>query len=179
MANAILEAHRSGKIQAAIARAANFFGPDERAMTNYAIRPAVLGKTINLLGRMDQPHTFSYVGDVGKLLATLGTREEALGQIWITPSPAAVTQAELVKLIEAEVGHPVKVLVAGTGMLRILGLFNPLLRESVEMMYEWTQPFVIDTSKAEKAFGFKGTPLPQALKETVAWLRADIARQTK
>jgi len=146
-------------------------------MTNYAIRPAVLGKTINLLGRMDQPHTFSYVGDVGKLLATLGTREEALGQIWITPSPAAVTQAELVKLIEAEVGHPVKVLVAGTGMLRILGLFNPLLRESVEMMYEWTQPFIVDSSKVEKTFGLKATPLQQAVHETITWLREDIGMQ--
>jgi len=177
MANAILEAHRSGKIRAAIARAANFFGPDERAMTDYAIRPAVVGKTINLLGRMDQPHTFSYVGDVGKLLATLGTREEALGQIWITPSPAAVTQAELVKLIEAEVGHPVKVLAAGTGMLRILGLFNPLLRESVEMMYEWTQPFIVDSSKAEKAFGLQATSLQQAMHETITWLREDISLQ--
>ena len=68
---------------------------------------------------------------------------------------------------------------AGALILRALGLFDPMIRETVEMLYEWTQPFVMDTSKAEKAFGLKGTPLPQALKETLAWLRADIARQTK
>ena len=179
MANAVLEAHRSGKIRAAIARASNFFGPDDHAVTDYAIRPAVLGKTINLLGRMDQLHTFSYTGDFGRLLATLGTLPDALGQVWITPSPAAVTQAELVDLIKVELGHPVKSLAAGTGMLRLLGLFNPLLRESVEMMYEWTQPFIVDSTKAEKALGLKATSLQQAMHETIIWLREDIDMQKR
>jgi nucleoside-diphosphate-sugar epimerase len=46
-----------------------------------------------------------------------------------------------------------------------------MMRETVEMMYEWTAPFVVDSSKAEKAFGWKGTPLPQAIHETVEWCR--------
>jgi nucleoside-diphosphate-sugar epimerase len=158
-------------------RASNFFGPDDRAVTDYAIRPAVQGKTANLLGRTDQPHTFSYAADFGKLLATLGTREQALGQIWFTPSPAPVTQSELVKIMEAELGRPVKVLAAGTAMMSFLGLFNPIMRETVEMMYEWTQPFIMNSTKAEQAFGWKGTPLPQAVHETIAWLKEDIGKQ--
>ena len=179
MARAVMDAHASGKLQAAIGRASNFFGPEDHAVTDITIRPALLGKTINLLGRLDQPHSFSYVPDFGKLLATLGTHDEAFGQIWFTPSPAPVTQLEFVKMLEVEAGKPVKYMAAGALILRALGLFDPMIRETVEMLYEWTQPFVMDTSKAEKAFGLKGTPLPQALKETLAWLRADIARQTK
>lgn len=178
MANAVMEAHRAGKIRAAIGRASNFFGPDDRAyLTDVAIRSAVLGKTINLLGRIDQLHTFSYAPDFGKLLATLGTREEALGQIWFTPSPAPVTQKELVKIMEAELGHKVKVLAAGKTLMSFLGLFDPLIRESVEMMYEWDRPFIMDSGKAEKAFGWKGTSLQQAMKETIIWLKADIERR--
>jgi len=173
----VMEAHASGKLRAAIGRASNFFGPDDHAVTDLAIRPALLGKTINLVGKMDQPHTFSYIADFGKLLATLGTRDEAFGQIWFTPSPAPVTQAEFVKLLENEIGQPVKVLVGGPLMMKFLGLFNPMIHETVEMMYEYTQPFIMDSSKAEKAFGMTATPLPQAIKETVAWLREDIARQ--
>ena len=176
MADAVMEAHRSGKVRAAIARASNFFGPEDRTVTDLAIRPAVQGKTINLLGKMDQPHSFSYAPDFGKLLATLGTREDALGQVWFTPSPAAVTQAEFVSLLESELGHKVKFLAAGTNMMRFLGMFNPMMRETVEMMYEWTQPFVIDTRKAEQAFGWSGTPLKQSIRETVAWIREDLAR---
>ena len=176
MAEAVMEAHRGGKVRAAIARASNFFGPDDHIVTDLAIRPAVQGKTINLLGKMDQPHSFSYTSDFGKLLAALGTHDEALGQVWFTPSPAAVTQAEFVSTLERELGHKVKFMAAGTNMMRFLGMFNPTMRETVEMMYEWTQPFVVDTRKAEQAFGWSGTPLKQAIRETVAWVREDLAR---
>lgn len=176
MANTVLEAHRSGKVRAAIGRASNFFGPDDRVVTDLVIRPAVLGKTINLLGKMDQPHSFSYAPDFGKLLATLGTRDEALGQVWFTPSPKAVTQAEFVSVLESELGHKVKTMAAGANMMRFLGLFNPMMRETVEMMYEWTQPFVVNTRKAEQAFGWSGTPLKEAIRATVAWIREDLAR---
>jgi nucleoside-diphosphate-sugar epimerase len=171
MANAVMEAHRAGKVRAAIGRASNFFGPDDTAVTDYAIRPALKGKSINLLGRTDQPHTFSYVADFGKLLATLGTREEALGQIWFTPSPAPVTQIELVKIMEEVLGHKVKFMAAGKTMMSFLGLFIPAMRESVEMLYEWDKPFIMDSSKAEKAFGWHGTPLKKAMRDTIEWCR--------
>jgi nucleoside-diphosphate-sugar epimerase len=171
MAKAILEAHRSGKVRAAIGRASNFFGPDDHAVTDYVIRPAVEGKTVNMMGSMDQLHTYTYVADFGKLLATLGTREESLGQVWFTPSPEPVTQAEIVRMLEEEVGHNVKVMVGGEVTMRLLGLFNPDIRESVEMMYEWTKPFIVDTSKAVEAFGITATPLKQAIHSTVEWCR--------
>ena len=171
MATAVMEAHRAGKVRAAIGRASNFFGPDDRATTNFAIRPATVDKAVNLIGRMDQPHTFSYAADFGKLLATLGTRDEALGQIWFTPSPAPVTQAQLVKIMEDELGHKVKVMVGGEMMMRFLGLFNPMMRETVEMMYEWTKPFIVDTSKSQKAFGLQPTSLKDAMHATIEWCK--------
>jgi len=125
MATAVMDAHHAGKIRAAIGRASNFFGPDDTAVTSFAIRPALSGKAINLMGKMDQPHTFSYIADFGKLLATLGTREEALGQIWFAPSPAPVTQTQLVKIMEEEIGQKVKVMAAGKMMLRICKSISP------------------------------------------------------
>ena len=171
MANTIMEAHRAGTVRAAIGRASNFFGPDDTAVTSYAVRPALAGKSINLLGRTDQPHTFSYVADFGKLMATLGTREESLGQIWFTPSPAPVTQLELVGIMEDVLGHKVKFMVAGKAMLSLLGLFMPTLRESVEMLYEWEKPFIMDSSKAQKAFGLLPTSLEDAMRATIQWYK--------
>jgi nucleoside-diphosphate-sugar epimerase len=123
------------------------------------------------MGRDDQPHSFTYIADFGRTLATLGTRDEALGQVWFAPTNAPVTQKELVKLVEAELGHPVKAMVGGPLMMRLLGLFNREINEIVEMMYEWTAPYVIESSKIERAFGLRPTPLPQAIRETVAWLK--------
>jgi nucleoside-diphosphate-sugar epimerase len=171
MAQDVLEAHNTGKIRAAIGRASDFFGPGYDVFNDLVICPALVGKAVNLLGRTDQPHTMTYIPDFGKLLATLGTREEALGQVWFTPSSPAVTQAELMKLLEKEIGKPVKMMAAGTLMTRILGLFNKEMAETTEMMYEWNTPFVMDSSKAEKALGWQATPLDVALRETVEWVK--------
>lgn len=179
MAQEILDAHAAGKIRAAIGRASDFFGPDDTALTSYVILPALKGKAVNLIGRTDQPHTFTYVADFGRLLATLGTHDESLGQVWFAPSNAPLTQAEFVKLIEAELGQPVKSLAAGPLMMRFLGLFIPAMKETVEMMYEWMEPFVMDSSKAQKAFGLKPTPMKDAVRETLAWCREEASRQKR
>ena len=174
LAQQVLDAHAAGKVRAAIGRASDFFGPDDRALTAYAILPALQGKAVNLLGRTDLPHTFTYVPDFGRLLAALGTRDEALGQVWFTPSNPPLTQAEFVGLIEAELGRPVKRMVAGAGLLRLLGLFNKDMAETVEMLYLWTDAYVVDTRKAEQAFGLKPTDMKQAMRETLAWARGSL-----
>lgn len=172
MAQSIMEAHASGKVRAAIGRASDFFGPYDTAFTGYAIQPAVTGKTVNLLGSDRQPHTFTYIKDFGELLAILGTRDEALGQVWFTPSNPALTQAEFIGLIGKELGKPVKSMVGGPLMIRFLGLFNKDIAETVEMMYEWVSPYVVDTKKAQTAFGLMPTPLRDAIHETIAWCLA-------
>jgi nucleoside-diphosphate-sugar epimerase len=169
MAQEVLEAHAAGKVKAAIGRASDFFGPDDTALTGYAIQPAVEGQTVNLMGSLTQLHTFTYVADFGRLLATLGTRDEALGQVWFTPSNAPLTQGEFIPLIETELGKPVKFRVGGPMMMRFIGLFNKEVNETVEMMFEWTHPYIVDTSKAQKAFGLTATPMQQAIRETVQW----------
>jgi len=176
MAQAVLDAHAAGKVRAAIGRASDFFGPDDTSLTGYAIQPALEGKTVNLMGSTSQLHTFTYIADFGRLLATLGTRDDALGQVWFAPSNPPLTQAEFVKLIEAELGRPIKSMVGGPLMMRFLGLFNKDIAETVEMMFEWTNPYVIDTSKAEKAFGLKATPLKQAIQETLDWCKENVKR---
>lgn len=82
-----------------------------------------------------------------------------------------VTQIELIKIIEEELGHKVKFMAAGKVMLNMLGLFMPTLRESVEMLYEWDKPFIMDSSKSEKAFGWQGTPLKDAMHATIEWCK--------
>ena len=40
------------------------------------------------------------------------------------------------------------------------------------MMYEFEKPFVVDSSKFERAFGVVATPIVDAIKATVVWYRA-------
>lgn len=177
MARTVMDAHEKGQVHAAIGRASDFFGPGDHDLTRYAILPALQNKPVNLLGNIHQPHTFTYIPDFGKLLATLGTRQEALGQVWFTPSNTPLTQAEFIRLIEAELGKPVTARVGGPVMLRLLGLFNREIKETVEMLFEWTEPYVIDSSKAERTFGLQPTPLKEAIKATLDWGKEVIEQE--
>jgi nucleoside-diphosphate-sugar epimerase len=126
-------------------------------------------------GDPDQPHTYTYVPDVGRGLVVLGEREEALGQAWHLPSPDTVTTREFVGTIFEEVGRPPRVQAAPKLLLRAIGLFNPGIRETIEMLYEFEEPFVVDHSKFERAFGQRATPLEEAIGETVRWYRGKRA----
>jgi hypothetical protein len=57
-------------------------------------------------------------------------------------------------------------------MMRLAGLFIPEARATVEMMYEFTEPFVVDSSKFEQTFEVKATSVEEGVRETVGWYQA-------
>ena len=172
ISEALMVAHHSGKVQVAIGRASDFIGPEYDIGADQLIYPALEGKTSNALGNLDVLHSFTYVPDVGSALAILGTHSEAFGQAWHIPSPAPLTQRQLAALVYKEAGHPVKVRAGGRLILSVMGLFNVNVREIIEMLYEFEKPFILDSTKFEKAFGMKATPIEQAVRETVAYFKA-------
>src|SRR3712207_1514665 len=175
MSEKLMAAHKSGRVRATIGRASDFFGP--RVLTSAAgeqvFGRAVEGKSAQVAGDPDQPHTYSYVPDIGKGLVILGEREEALGRAWHLPSPETVTTRQFVEMIFEEVGKPARVQAAPKIVLRALGLFNPALRETIEMLYEFEEPFVVDDSRFERAFGEQATLLREAIQRTVRWYREE------
>jgi nucleoside-diphosphate-sugar epimerase len=172
MTETLFAAHKAGKVRVASVRGSDFFGPLDRLYAENVFIPAMTGKPINAVGSLDQRHSFTYSVDFGKALATVGTNDEALGQTWHVPSNEAITQRELIKMITKEVGRPTKINLGTPLMMRLLGLFNPGAREMVEMMYEFTQPFLLDSSKFSNAFGMKPTPLQQQIRDTITSLNA-------
>jgi nucleoside-diphosphate-sugar epimerase len=175
MSQELMEAHRSGKVRVAIGRASDFFGP--RVLTSAAgeqvFGRAVQGKSAQVAGDPDQPHTYSYAPDIGRGLVILGEREEALGQAWHLPSPETLTTRQFVEMIFEEVGKPARIQAAPKILLRAMGLFNPALREIIEMLYEFEEPFVVDDSRFELEFGEQATPLREAIQRTVRWYREE------
>jgi nucleoside-diphosphate-sugar epimerase len=175
MSKELMEAHTSGKVRLAIGRASDFFGPRVLASAagEQVFGRAVQGKSAQVAGDPDQPHTYSYVPDVGRGLVILGEREEALGQAWHLPSPETLTTRHFVEMIFEEVGKPARSQAAPKILLRAIGLFNPGIRETIEMLYEFEEPFVVDDSKFEEAFGEHATPLREAIQRTVRWYREE------
>jgi nucleoside-diphosphate-sugar epimerase len=177
MSRELMEANASGKVRVAIGRASDFFGPRVLASAagEQVFGRAVAGKSAQVAGDPDQPHTYTYAPDIGRGLVILGEREEALGRAWHLPSPETVTTRRFVETIFEEVGKPARVQAAPKILLRAMGIFNPPLRETLEMLYEFEEPFVVDHSEFERAFGIRATPLREAIKETVLWYRSEGA----
>jgi nucleoside-diphosphate-sugar epimerase len=172
MAQAWQTAHQQGKVRAVAGRASDFFGPAYDVMGDQIFYPALAGKAAQGIGNIDVPHSFTYTPDVGKALVILGERDEALGQAWHIPAVPPVTQRELITMAFKAAGQPVKISAINKLMMRMAGLFIPAARETIEMMYEWEKPFIMDSSTFERAFGMEATPLPQAIADTIAWYRA-------
>jgi nucleoside-diphosphate-sugar epimerase len=174
MSEELMEAHRSGRVRVAIGRASDFFGPRVLASAagEQVFGRVVQGKSAQVAGDPDQPHTYTYAPDIGRGLVVLGEREEALGEAWHLPSPETLTTRQFVEMIFEEVGKPARIQAAPKIVLRALGLFNPGMREMIEMLYEFEEPFVVDDSKFEQAFGEHATPLREAIGDTVRWFRS-------
>jgi nucleoside-diphosphate-sugar epimerase len=174
ISRAAFAAHYGGRVRVTAARGCNFFGPwgTDSTMGERVFYPLLRGKPAQLIGRTDLPHTHTYVKDFGRALVILGEHEEADGQAWHVPNDQPkITQGELVRMFAEEAGLEPKISSMGKTMMAIGGLFIPEARETVEMMYEFDQPFIIDSSKFEKTFGIKATPLREAIKETVEWYK--------
>jgi len=167
----VLEAHRRGSVQAALVRSADYYGPGvlTSAFGAQLFDPLVRGKKANLLGRGDLPHAMAYIEDVGRAVATIGTHEEAFGRVWLAPHAPAITQRQLVQKAAGVLGVPPRARTVGPLLARLVGLGNAQLRASVEMLYQFTSPFLVDATPIEHELGLSATPIEVGVRETVAW----------
>jgi nucleoside-diphosphate-sugar epimerase len=172
METQLLEAHETGRVRVAIGRASDFYGPHAHSAARTLVFEAALdGATAAWLGALDAPHTMTYLPDFATGLVTLGTREAALGDIWHLPSNDPITGRSFIERVYAAVGRPPSMRAYGYWALTLAGLFDRQVWEAREVLYQFEQPFVMDTSKFEDAFGRRVTPYDDAIPETLDWHR--------
>jgi nucleoside-diphosphate-sugar epimerase len=174
MSEALLAAHRSGRVRVSIGRASDFFGPNVIAsqLGERAFAPLVAGKAVQMIGDPDAPHSYAYVPDVARGLATLGERPEADGRAWHLPSVETHSTREMLRLAGEIAGVETKVSSIPPVLLALLARVNPIVREVRAVGYQLDRPFVVDSSAFEQTFGIRATPLKEALTATIAWYRA-------
>jgi nucleoside-diphosphate-sugar epimerase len=169
----VLAAHDSGEVRAAILRSSDYYGPGVTlsAFGERTFMPLLAGKGGEAVGNEDLAHSFAYIEDVARAAVVLGTRDEALGGVWFTPHATAQSQRTMIDESSRLAGVKPRVNVVNPLMLRAVGLFSPSVREMNEMMYEFTNAFVVDSSKIEREFDLSATPLTEGLSRTLAWYR--------
>jgi nucleoside-diphosphate-sugar epimerase len=177
LAETILTAHARGQIRATIGRSTDFYGPGVRTsfVGEQFFNAVVAGRRVPWLGKLDVPHALSFVEDAARGLITLGAHEQALGQVWHLPTAPALIGRQYIALAGEAAGVQARPLAVPGLLLRLLGLTNPVLRESVELLYEFNAPLLFDWSKYSHTFGGTPTPHQEAMRRTVAWYQESAA----
>jgi nucleoside-diphosphate-sugar epimerase len=173
MAQALLEAHRAGKVRVVIGRASDYFGPQGRlsAMGERVFDPALSGKKAQVMGNPSHLHSYSYIPDIAKGLVVLGEHGEADGEAWHLPNAPAITTRQFIEQVYGAAGTEPRIQAMSRFLVKMVGLVNGTVRELDEMLYEFEEPFVVDSTKFERAFGDHATPLTEAIPATVEWFR--------
>ncbi len=153
IASMLMEEVRAGKLQGLIARSADFYGPkNERSFLNEVVyKNFSKGKKANWFMNADKVHSFTYTPDAAKATAMLGNAADTWNQVWHLPTdPARLTGRQMISLFAREMKQPDKVMVIPMWMLKMLGLFMPLMREMPEMMYQYDRVYFFDSSKTSR-----------------------------
>jgi nucleoside-diphosphate-sugar epimerase len=168
----LMQAHAAGLIQATVLRLPDFYGPGvEKSLLHRAAVAAVRGGTADVLGPIDQPHEFVFVPDVGPVVARLVETPAAFGKIWHLAGAGTTTQRELIAEMARQTGATFKLRIAGKTLLRVMGLFDKVIRELVEMNYLMTEPVILDDSALQRLLGpIRKTPYPEGVRQTIAAL---------
>jgi nucleoside-diphosphate-sugar epimerase len=171
----LLEADAAGKIRGTVLRLPDFYGPRlKNSFLDSVFTAAAKGGTANLIAPIDRPHQFVYVPDVGPVALDLLQHPEAHGRWWHLAGDGTASMQEIVAMVGQLAGKPVKTRAFGVGMLRAIGLFQPVMRQLVEMNYLLTDPFILDDSALRALLGeVKRTPLQEGLRQSLAAARCN------
>ncbi|BCJ87581.1 SDR family NAD(P)-dependent oxidoreductase [Effusibacillus dendaii] len=172
MERLIFAAHQTG-LPALIARLPDFYGPEARnTLLDVTFQAIVKGKSGIFIGSQDLPREFIYTPDGAKAVAELSKHADAYGQNWNIPGPGTITGREIIQIAKDAAGTNKPVRSIGKNMMAFVGLFNPIVREAVEMMYLNEQPLVLSGEKYERQIGpVPKTPYAEGIRMTIRSLQ--------
>ncbi len=167
-----LALHEAGRIRMTEIRASDHIQPN--SMVSLAMfKPMLAGKRVMSPIPVNVPRTWTSVRDSARLLTTVANDERALGKAWHVPSYEPMTARELLhRFAQANDLPEPKIAVAPWGVIWALGMFAPMIREIRATRYQFTDPFIMDSSRARAMFGQKPEPLESALRDAAQLLKS-------
>ncbi len=160
----------AGTLTALIARSADFYGPNnDKSFLMIMVHDNIKkGKKPNWIIDAGKKHSFTYTPDAAKATALLGNSPDTWNQTWHLPTHRnALTGKEMISLFTQQMNVPDKVFVLPMWMIKLLGLFVPLMREMPEMMYQYDRDYIFDSGKFDRRFQFNVTSYQEGVKKSI------------
>lgn len=167
-------AHQGGVVPTAAVRSSDFFGPHVvgSAFGDRFFPPLLAGRKAELYGPAERLHSVTYVPDLALALISVAADSTSWGRAWHAPTAPAQTMRRIVELAAQAAQVSPRSRTVAAWQLKLFGLFSAGAAETVEMLYEFTEDFVVDSSAIEARLDLTSTPLDSSLAETVAWHEA-------
>ncbi|MGB8704116.1 MAG: NAD-dependent epimerase/dehydratase family protein [Gillisia sp.] len=157
----------NGNLKALIARSADFYGPgigQTSILTETVFKPLSQGKKANWLVSDAYKHSFTFTPDAGKATAQLGNTDSAYGEVWHLPTAAnPLTGKEWVEKIAEKMEIKPAYRTVPVWLVKLMGIFVPVMRESVEMSYQYNRDYVFKSDKFEEKFNFTPTSYSEGI----------------
>ena len=170
IAQMIMSEVERGNLDAIIARAADFYGPNTPLSfaTVTVFHNLKKGKKAQWFLDANKKHSMTFTPDAGKATALLGNTKTAYNQIWHLPTDKnALTGKEFIEIAAKEFGVKPEYVVLKKWIIQLVGVFIPVVKESIEMLYQNEYDYLFDSSKFEKAFNFVPTSYKDGIAATV------------
>lgn len=170
IATMLMDESKAKNLDAMIVRGADFYGPNALLSILHSTVSEKLkaGKTSQWIGDPKKIHTFTYTPDAGKSVAMLANTPSAYNQVWhALTSKEKITGEQFVRLACDYMNKPYKLQALPKFGVRLIGLFVPVLKEFVEMMYQYENDYIFESTKFEKASGLKATDYKTGISETL------------
>lgn len=161
----------NGNLNGLIARSADFYGPSIKntsVLTETVFNKLNNGKKADWFISLNKKHSFTYTPDAAAATALLGNTPEAYKQVWHLPTAKnPYTGKEWIDNIAQELKVSPGYRVASRGFLKVMGFFIPIMKELLEMSYQYDRDYIFNSDKFESTFKIKPTPYSTAIKEIV------------
>jgi hypothetical protein len=166
-------AHDAGTLRVVEVRASDYFGPHAGRNAHLGSRffePLLKKKTARVIGDPALEHSWAYLPDIVSTLTAAADSDE-WGRAWHAPHASSLARTAIAAQVRARFGGGDRVRsypkLAMTALARVV----PDIREVMRMEYQFTRPFLVDSTQSERLLGVRATPWDEALAATVASYR--------
>jgi len=163
---------KRSNIPSLIVHMPDLYGPNaENTILHETLKNVVLNKSANFVGDMKVSREFIFTLDGAKAMVELALREDTYNQNWNIPSAHPITGEEIIEILRKEVGYKKPIRTVSKTMIQFIGLFQPFMREMVEMLYLTEDPVILTGEKYEAVIGpVPKTPYIEGIKDTLNWM---------
>ena len=169
----ILEETAAGRLNAIIARSADFYGTKNSILVEMVYKNLAKNKKAMWFADARKIHTFTSAHDAARATAILGNTPDAFNQIWNLPTDRTpITGAQWIELFARLMNKEPRLMVIPLWLLAIMGMFIPVFREFKEMVYQYDRDYIFNSSKFEQRFRFVPVRPEEGIKQLISELES-------